>query len=320
MELTDPGFDSTVLSEFRTRLLTGQAESLLLDALLERCRERQWLRPHGRQRTDSTHVLGAIRAFNRVACVAETMRHALDILAGVAPEWLHAHSQPTWLARYGRRIEDDRLPKGESQRQAYARAVGLDGYALLDAIDAEDAPAWLREVPAVKTLRRIWGQHYYRGSEGMRWRTAAEGLPPATQMISSPYDLDARYAKKYTTSWIGYKVHFTESCEADDLHLITHVETTAGPVADGAVTTAIHEALQAKQLLPRLHRRPAQRRYQDQIPPACLPSVPQSPRVYTRHAADYHGATTRTISQFTGRPGAGADGSLSSGVCQARRD
>jgi transposase len=253
LDLTDPGFDSTVLSEFRTRLIAGQAECRLLEALLEQCRERQWLRARGRQRTDSTYVLGAIRALNRAACVGETMRHALNRLAIVAPEWLQAHSRAEWLARYGRRAEDDRLPKTEPQRQAYAHTVGLDGYTLLDAIDAADAPAWLRDVPAIKALRHIWMQQYYRSPEGIRWRTATEGLPPSARMISSPHDLEARYAKKYTTSWIGYKVHFTESCETDAPHLITHVETTAGPVADGAVTTAIHAALQAKQLLPRLH-------------------------------------------------------------------
>jgi transposase len=253
LELTDSGFDSTVLSEFRTRLIAGQAEYQLLEPLLEQCRERQWLRARGRQRTDSTHILGAIRALNRVACVGEAMRHALNRLAVVAPEWLQAHSRAEWLVRYGRRAEDDRLSKPAPQRQAYVHTVGLDGYALLDAIDAEDTPAWLRDVPAVKALRHIWVQQYYRSRTGICWRTATEGIPPAARMISSPYDLDARYAKKYTTSWIGYKVHFTESCEVDAPHLITHVETTAGPVADGAVTTVIHAALQAKQLLPRLH-------------------------------------------------------------------
>jgi transposase len=96
-------------------------------------------------------------------------------------------------------------------------------------------------------------QPFHRTQEGGRWHTAAEGLLPAARMISSPHDLDAHYAKKYTTSWVGYRVHFTESCEPDQPHLITHVETTAGPIADAAVTNAIHEQLQAKQLLPRLH-------------------------------------------------------------------
>jgi transposase len=253
LELTDPGFASTGLSEFRTRLVLGQAEYQLFDALLERCRDRQRLKAHSRQRTDSTHVLAAIRAINRVVCVAETMRHALHSLAGAAPGWLQAHSRPAWLERYGPRVHDARVPKGEEARQAYAHTVGMDGYPLLDAIDAEEAPRWLREVPAVQTLRRIWMQQCYRTQEGVRWRTAAEGLPPAARMISSPYDLDAHYAKKYTTSWVGYKVHFTESCEQDQPPRITHVETTAGPGADAEVTNAIHEQWQANQLLPNLH-------------------------------------------------------------------
>jgi transposase len=131
--------------------------------------------------------------------------------------------------------------------------VGADGYALLDAIAAKDAPQWLREIPAVETIHRVWIQQYYRSADGVQWRTAAEGLPPAARMISSPYDLDAHYAKKHTTAWIGYKVHFIESCEAEEPHLVTHVETTAGPIADAEGTSAIHEALQAKQLRPSLH-------------------------------------------------------------------
>jgi transposase len=145
------------------------------------------------------------------------------------------------------------LPTSESQRQAYAITVGLDGDALLGAIDAEAAPAWLRDVPAVKTLRSSWGQPYYRSPEGPRWRTAAEGIPPATRMIRSPHDLDARYAKKYTTSWIGYKMPVTERCETEALQLITPVDTTAGPIAAGAVTTTIHAALQAQQRWPQRH-------------------------------------------------------------------
>jgi transposase len=253
LELTDLGFDSTVLSEFRTRLVAGRAEQRLLDGLLEQCRARKLLRAQGRQRTDSTHVLGAIRALNRIECAAESLRHTLNSLAVVAPEWLRTHSQPEWLERYGPRVDDYRLPKGEPQRQAHAHTVGMDGYALLDAIYAEGAPAWLHEVPAVETLRRVWVQQYYRAPEGVRWRTAAEGLPSAARMISSPYDPEAHYAKKHTTSWIGYKVHFTESCEKDKLHLITHVETTAAPVADAEATTLIHAALNEKQLLPHLH-------------------------------------------------------------------
>jgi transposase len=120
LELTHPGFDSTVLSEFRTRLVAGAAEQRLLDAVLAKCRERKWLKAQGRQRTDSTHVLARVRAVNRLECVGETLRHALNSLAVVAPAWLSAHSQAVWGERYGRRVDDYHLPTRKDERQAYA--------------------------------------------------------------------------------------------------------------------------------------------------------------------------------------------------------
>jgi transposase len=66
LELTNPGFDHTVLSEFRSRLIQRQAEQRLLELFMERCREGGWLKSRGRQRTDSTHVLAKILALNRV--------------------------------------------------------------------------------------------------------------------------------------------------------------------------------------------------------------------------------------------------------------
>src|ERR1700712_1453940 len=84
LTLTDPGFDHTVLSEFRTRLVTGSAELLLLDVLLERLKSEGLVKARGRQRTDSTHVLAAVRTLNRLERVGETMRAALNEVATVA--------------------------------------------------------------------------------------------------------------------------------------------------------------------------------------------------------------------------------------------
>lgn len=253
LELTDPGFDSTVLSEFRSRLLEGSAERRMLDAILDLCRTRKWLGARGRQRTDSTHVLGMIRAFNRLECVGETMRHALNSLAVSAPDWLCRHSRPEWPDRYGHRLDDYCLPKSKDERQAYAEQIGADGHALLDALYADPTEPWLIQIPAVQTLRRVWIQQFYRTETDAHWRTDAQGVPPAALFIGSPYDPEAHYAKKRSTSWVGYKVHLTEVCEEDQPHLITHVETTAAPVADSDVVEAIHEALAADDLLPAIH-------------------------------------------------------------------
>ena len=131
LDLTDPGFDFSVLSEFRDRLLAGSAEMLLLDKLLERCRTMGLLKARGPQRTDSTHVLAAIRVMNRLELVAETLRATLNALATVAPAWLQVMAPLAWYERYGKRIEDTRLPQGQVNRDAYAQTVGEDGFAFV---------------------------------------------------------------------------------------------------------------------------------------------------------------------------------------------
>ena len=205
LPLTDPGFDSTVLSEFRSRLVEGGSEQVLLDAVLTLARERNLLSAGGRQRTDSTHVLAAVRALNRLECVVETMRHALESLAVAAPDWLRTHAEPDWAERYGHRAMDDRLAKNAGRREERARTIGQDGHALLAAALDPAAPSWLRQVPAVEILRRVWVQQYYLSAEGVQWRTAEHGIPPSSIFLSSPYDTDSHLARKRTTKWIGYK-------------------------------------------------------------------------------------------------------------------
>jgi transposase len=263
LELTDPGFNFSVLSEFRDRLLAGSAEELLLDKLLERCHALHLLTARGQQRTDATHVLAAIRVLNRLELVAETLRAALNAVATVAPDWLQALSPLAWYERYSRRSEESRLPKGQAEREAYAHTVGEDGFLLLDALDTAEAPEGLRELPSIDILRRPWQRHYDRtGDEAMatgegaqrrvRFKTNRE-LPPATEGIESPYDADARYRHKRDTSWTGYMVHVSETCESTAPHLLTHVHTTAATVHEAQCTTPIQQALMDKELPPREH-------------------------------------------------------------------
>jgi len=98
-------------------LVALTAEERFLETVLDLCKERGWLKAHGRQRTDSPHVLAKIRALNRAECVVETLRHALNVLAVVTPDWLQGQVQLEWLERYGHRAEQFRLPKGVDKRQ-----------------------------------------------------------------------------------------------------------------------------------------------------------------------------------------------------------
>src|SRR5499433_3493952 len=263
LELSDPGFDFSVLSEFRDRLLAGGAEDLLLDKLLEQSRALRWLTPRAQQRTDSTHVLAAIRVLNRLELVAETLRAALNAVATVTPTWLQGVAPLAWYERYGKRIEQTHLPQEQAQRDAYGQTVGEDSYALLDALEAADVPETLRELPCIATLRRIWQHHYERrmaqptnagspAASRVRFKTKQE-LPQAAEELQSPYDPDARYRHKRETSWVGYMVHVSETCEPTAPHLLTHVHTTTAAVHEAMCTADIHQALVDKDVAPGEH-------------------------------------------------------------------
>ena len=168
LDLTDVGFDFSILSEFRSRLLASRAERRLFDRLLEQFRTRGWIKARGKQRTDSTHVLAAIRTLRRLECVGETMRHALDVLAEVAPDWLLEHMEPEWAERYRKRFSDFRLPKEAKERVTLAETIGADGRRLLERVYAETRLPWLAELDAVETLRRVWLQHYHASEQGTR--------------------------------------------------------------------------------------------------------------------------------------------------------
>jgi transposase len=252
LELTDPGGDASVLCEFRARLIAGNLEQALLETMLARFKERGLLKARGQQRTDSTHVLAAVRTLNRLESIGETLRAALNSLATVAPAWLADLVAPDWFERYATRVEEYRLPKGEAARTALGERIGADGHTILVAVYAPSAPAWLRELPAVQTLRRAWVHQFHLDDDVVRWRKAAD-LPPAGTRFDSPYDTDARYGNKRSTTWTGYKVHLTETSDADTPHLITHVETTSAPVSDIDMTAPIHQALADKGLLPAAH-------------------------------------------------------------------
>ena len=252
LDLTDPGFDHTVLSEFRARLVTGEAEHLLLDTLLTLARTQGLLKTRGRQRTDSTHVLAAIRVLNRLERVGETLRAALNSLAVVAPAWVQALAPPEWYERYAHRVENYQMPKTDAARKAFAAVIGADGQALLQAIDAANEQPWLREIPAVQTLRRVWAEQYLEVNGTLSWREVKD-MPSPAELIASPYDPEARYSTKRAVEWIGYKVHLTETCDPASPHLIVNVETTPATTPDDHMLATIHASLEPRGLLPAEH-------------------------------------------------------------------
>ena len=200
---------------------------------------------------------------NRLELVAETLRAALNELATRAPAWLQAVAPPEWYARYAKRIEDARLPREPTKREAYAQTVGEDGFALLDALEAAEAPSDLRELASVDTLRRTWHRHYERTPNDaagdrepsvsrVRFRPNRD-LPPAAEGSESPYDPEARYRHKGDTQWTGSMVHVSETCEPTTPSILTHVHTTPATVHEAQCTAPIQQALVDKGLPPHEH-------------------------------------------------------------------
>ncbi len=155
-----------------------------------------------------------------------------------------------WYRRYARRVEDGRLPRAAAEREAYARTIGEDGFALLDQLDQPETARSLRRLPAVEVLRQVWARHFERKDAappggGVQLRPKEEP-PPATEAIESPYDPEARFRTRSGTSWTGYIVHLSETCEDDAVHLMTHAMTTLATVHEARCTAAIHERWPAR--------------------------------------------------------------------------
>ena len=258
LALTDAGFDFSLLSEFRLRLVDKHQENLLLDRLLAVCHQRGWWRAGGKQRTDSTHILARVRSLSNLEWVGETLRAVLDDLAALAPDWLVQQISADWFARYSHRVENYRLPKAENQRTALAEQIGKDGLFLLHALAQSGAPSELQEVTSVQTLKRIWQQNYDVAGGTAKWRTDPKD-DEGDGVIRSPYDPAARTGRKRETAWLGYKVHLTETGGLDETgnaqasttpQLIVQVQTTVANVQDVEMTATIQKDLAQRHLLP----------------------------------------------------------------------
>lgn len=279
LDLADPGFDHSVLSEFRARVAGGGLDQVVLDTLLERLAAGGLVGAGATMRTDSTQVISAVRDLNRLELAGESVRACLEALAVAAPQVVAQLLDASWGTRYAARIDTWRMPGSEARKAELALAYGRDGHTLLKAVYAAAGSdpdlAFVARLHQLEVLRVVLVQNYLavedkQGREVIRRREAeAEGLPPGRSRITSPYDLDARWGVKRDIFWNGYKVHVTETCETSAAaeedssdgdgealappHLITNVETTDATVPDAQMTEPIHARLAGRGLLPAEH-------------------------------------------------------------------
>jgi transposase len=246
------GFDASDLSEFRERLLAHELGQPLFEMVLQRLCALGLLHKGGLQRTDATRLLATSRLLNRVEFVAETMRLALAALNDAQPAWLRTIALPHWYERYSLVLTGFRLPRSAAKQEALALDIGRDGYHLLQALAQPAAPAQASQLAVVQTLATAWSQQFEPYPDGLRFRAPA-ARAPAAQEIVSPHDPKARFSRHHEQAWEGYQTHWTETCAADQPHLITHVAVVTATTRDVELLPQIHADLARLGLLPAEH-------------------------------------------------------------------
>lgn len=245
MELDDPGFHHSVLADFRERLVQDDRADRLLDLALAHLKEAGRVRERTTQRTDSTHVLAAVRDLTRLELVTEAVRAALEEVARTAGHLLIGLVDEEWGRRYGRPV---RLGKNPTRPKSRILAAGDDACRLLERLH--------RPGPQAEALRQVVVQNYYRDAAGrLRSRTADDGgLPPSSSAIVSPYDTTARYVRHgHIIHWRGFAAHLTETCAPGSVNVITDVATTSAATSDAQVLPGLHGRLARRGLLPAEH-------------------------------------------------------------------
>lgn len=249
LPLNYAGFNYSVLSEFRDRVIKHQAEARVFDTVVGQLRGLGLIKRRGRQRTDSLAVLTKVRDLNRLERVVETLRLALRALLEEDPAWTQATVPPTWEERYGERCVAERL--SEAERATLAAEVGRDGQWLLERLQAESTPTALRKLPAVQVLATVWEQQF----EVVEGQVVFQESGPydGKTRIQTPYDAEARYSKRGAQAWIGDKLQVTETDDEDLPHLITDIAMTSSVETDYEALDAIQTRLDDRDVLPGEH-------------------------------------------------------------------
>lgn len=246
LPLDDHGFDASVLSDFRKRLLIHSAEARVFDQVLVQMQAMGLLTPHGIQHTDSLSLLSRARDLGRLELVFETMRCALRALLKADTEWLRTAIPAEWAERYRHHCRAER--QSDDERAMLTNLIGDDGQHLLDLLDGDDTPDGLKEVHQVSVLRTIWQQQFELVDGHTQFRSN-HGVGGG-ERIETPYDDEARWSEKRGKGWVGYKLQRTETDDEDKPHLITDIAVTPSTQYDSTVLPDIRERQQQRGVLP----------------------------------------------------------------------
>jgi len=250
MPLDWKGFHYSDLCNFRKRLLKYEAEKLIFEKVLEWVRSLGFLNKYGKQRTDSTHFLGAVERLSRLELVWETLRLALRAIQAEAGQWYGKQIPSAFHEAYVERQSSWRLSKQEVKAEMLQ--AGKDGYWLLDRLEESTVP-WVLELREVKTLCSVWEQQFEREEDETKTRPPS-GRGKGKELVVTPHDPEARWSEKRGKDWVGYRLQATESAEDKvTQQFITDIDLVAANQDDSEVVDEIQERLEERGLKPQEH-------------------------------------------------------------------
>ncbi|MEJ2736796.1 MAG: transposase [Anaerolineae bacterium] len=243
-ELTWTGFHFSDLCNFRKRLLEHEREWVVFEGVVSYLQERGYIKKRGKQRTDSTKIIGLVARLSRLELVWETIRVALGSLIEADASWVKKHLPISFVDTYGHRRWDFRLSKTEIRQ--WMEEAGQEGYWFLDQVEAHGNDG-LRTFAEVEQLRRVLDEQFTRGEDG---ETAPR--PPGQakgDVITTPHDPEARYGKKGGQGWVGYKLQVTETAD-EESRFITDIEVVPAMRQDNQCLKDIQERLVEREIAP----------------------------------------------------------------------
>lgn len=249
LPLTYEGFDFSVLSEFRDRLIAHEAEGRVFETLVTAFQELGLIKERGKQRTDSIAMLTKVRRLSRLELVVETLRLTVGALVKENQEWSEAMIPPSWEERYGERFVRQRY--SEKEWKEYEVHIGKDGHWLLNRLEKEGVPADLKDLAEVQILRTVWAQQFREVQGQLAYQDLKKYDGKA--QIQTPHDPEARYSRKRHTEWVGDKVQLTETDDEGYPHLITDIVGTGSNRTDYEELSLIQERLEKRQCQPSEH-------------------------------------------------------------------
>lgn len=246
LPLSYAGFDFSVLSEFRDRLLEHAAEGRVFEQLVREFQEMGLIKERGRQRTDSIAMLMSVRRLSRLELVVETLRLAVGAVLRADRAWAEKLIPPSWEERYGERFVLQRHTKEEWAE--HDKHVGEDGQWFMARVEGAGAPAEIRSLPEVQVLKTVWAQQF-REAQGKIVYQAGTSYDGHTQ-VQTPHDPEARYSRKRVQEWVGGKVQATETDDEEYPHIITDIAGTCSSKTDYEALPEIQQRLKERGCLP----------------------------------------------------------------------